>query len=299
MNNSQEYSVVIATKDRADFLLDTLKDLSAQTWIPTQVVVVDSSVHSERPPAFDLDLMYLKSPVQSSAQQRNMGADVVETDLVCFLDDDVQMPADHFERLLKSWSKAENIAVLGGRIEGLRHSVPGRLLKAYYAYQAGYRDNDYGGHIFGPAITCVPTYCEDLELIEGQWMSSTCLITRMEFFNKERFPDFSGYSWGEDVHLSTRLAKYGKIYFHRDAVYKHFGQPTPEKNDLSKIAVMQMQNQFRIATECLGRDALWVIKRLKIHAVFVALFLLKSGNRQCWNYLTCARNELHRIKNNL
>lgn len=289
------YSIVIASKDRGSFLRDTLKDIGAQTMHPEKVVVVDVSEERLKPLPVPYTLEIYGFPENSSAKQRNFGAEKIQSNLVCFLDDDVRLPPNHFESLLKSWETTNPTAVCG-RINGLTHTQPKGFLKAYYRFQAGYSHKDYGAHVFGPAINCVPTYKEPEPLIPAQWLNSTCLLVNTDHFRREKFPDFTGYSWGEDLHLTTRLAKHGELYFQAQAAYEHVSVPTTEKKDMAHIARMQMYNQFRISTECLDRSTAWTTRRLQLHALFVSAYLLKSKNDQALAFLNAARKRIRELR---
>ncbi|MEM7673011.1 MAG: glycosyltransferase family A protein [Verrucomicrobiota bacterium] len=284
MSDSIQYSVVIATKARGSFLIDTVNDLLSQSRRPEKIVIIDSIEDPsgeptiERLPVDRALVEYHSTAIESAAMQRNYGAEFVDTSLICFLDDDVRLPKNHFEQLLKSWEISENVVAMSARIDGLSHRRPEALLKAYYRFQAGYAHSDYGAKVIGPAINFVPTYDGGESMISSEWLNSTCLLVRTEVFRKEWFPDFEGYSWGEDVHLTTRLRQYGSLYFENTSTYTHLSPSDSGKRDLRKMAHMQFTNQYRISVDCLGRDSAWALRRLWIHLNFNLISMIRNGN---------------------
>jgi glycosyltransferase involved in cell wall biosynthesis len=276
------YSVVIATLDRPGRLRRTLSDLFAQTRPPALVVVVDASgddlthavcaefIASTHP------LSYLRAAAKSSARQRNLGASQVTTPLIAFVDDDVELPTELFASLLPAFSDAQTGGV-AARIEGLAHPPPRGLLWLYYRLQAGFAHPHYGGRLFGPALNCLPSYLpDDPELIEADWLNSTCTLYRRDLFERERFPEFDGYSFMEDVHLSHRIARTHRLFFHRDAAYRHVSEPTSFKQDLPRLLRMQLRNRRIIAHDLLKMRGIALLLRFFLLRCFETALLLKT-----------------------
>ncbi|HEY2554240.1 MAG TPA: glycosyltransferase [Candidatus Cybelea sp.] len=95
-----EFSVVIATKDRRDFLAGALESLQAQAGAPPfEVIVVDNgstdgtrgeveAYASARRP-----VRYLAQPEPNRGKSRNLGVEAALGRYVAFCDDDVRLPA--------------------------------------------------------------------------------------------------------------------------------------------------------------------------------------------------------------
>jgi GT2 family glycosyltransferase len=94
-----DYSVVIATKDRQEYLRRTLESLERQTNVPAfEVIVVDNGsaddtrsvveAHARREPA----VRYVSEPQPNRGGARNRGVELAAGRYVLFCDDDVSLP---------------------------------------------------------------------------------------------------------------------------------------------------------------------------------------------------------------
>ena len=275
------YSIVIATYERPRELGPMLASVAAQTHHPERVIVVDSSRDDETRRVADayadkLPLLYERAIEPSAARQRNQGAAHVLTPLVAFIDDDAVLPPDLAEKLCAPFAD-ETTGGVAGRIDEPRRPVPRGLLRWYYRLQAGFDHPTYGGLVFGPAINCYPSYVEAKgDLQPSQWLSSTCVFYRTALFRAEQFPKFDGYSFMEDVHLSARIGKKHRLYFHRDAVFQHHDATSTWKRDQRTLARSRIQNQRRVAREILGFSGLQFEAKLLLHRLFVSVYLLRQ-----------------------
>src|SRR5205085_4047936 len=146
------------------------------------------------------------------------------------------------------------IGGVSARIEEIERPVPSRFSWWYYRLQAGYSDETYGAKLFGPAINCLPCYNEsDDDLIPAQWLNSGCVFYRTPVFLREKFPDFHGYSFMEDVHLSARIAKTHRLFFHKRALCRHRDATNSLKRNVKELARMRVRNQRAVARDVLGR----------------------------------------------
>ncbi|MGB8167501.1 MAG: glycosyltransferase family 2 protein [Chthoniobacteraceae bacterium] len=285
---SSDYSVVIATFERPESLRATCVSLASQTRRAAQVVIVDASPDAASRevvaalPA-ELSARYERAERPSSAAQRNQGARLVTTPRIAFLDDDVLLPPDTFAKLNRAFDddSQEKIGGVAARIVGLQHPVPRGLLWWYYRLQAGYAHPTYGGQLFGPAINCLPSYTETAgDLIPATWLNSTCVLYRRPLFEREQFPQFQGYSFLEDVHLSARIAHTHELYFHADAFFEHHDAPSRFKRDARGLTRMRWQNQQVVARDVMHlREPALTLKFL-LHRLFVSVTTLRARSPQ-------------------
>lgn len=278
------YSIVIATDQRPVELRGTLASIMSQSRQPARVVVVDASPDArsrEVCAEFEtkLPIRWLAAKGRSSARQRNQGAALVDEPLITFVDDDVILPPGTMAALAVVFDQDtdEKTGGVAARIEGMSHPTPRGLLRWYYRIQAGFSHRDYGARLFGPAINCLPSYAaDDPELIPGDWLNSTCTMYRTMLFRREQFPEFDGYSPCEDVHLSARIARTHRLFFHKNAIYTHLSAPSGHKRDYCGIARMKIANQRLVAHDIMGLRGWQLGWRLTLHRLFLTAHLLRS-----------------------
>jgi glycosyltransferase involved in cell wall biosynthesis len=95
-----DFSVVIATKDRQEYLRRTLESLEGQTKVaPFEVVVVDNGSSDDTPRVVEAysqrvaGVRYVAEPQPNRGKARNRGVEVAAGRYVLFCDDDVSLPA--------------------------------------------------------------------------------------------------------------------------------------------------------------------------------------------------------------
>ncbi len=284
------FSIVIATHERPEELRRALDSVAASTRQPARVLIVDSSrtdavsgvagEYAER-----LPLRHLVATEPSAAMQRNQGAADIATPLVVFMDDDAVLRPDTLAKMCAPFDSdpEEKTGGVAGRIDDMQHPVPRGLLWWYYRLQAGYGHPDYGGKLFGPGINCLPCYREnDPELIPSEWLNSTCVAYRTSVFRREQFPAFRGYSFMEDVHLSSRVGRTHALFFHRDALYAHRSAGSEFKSDAGALAHSRVAHQRALARDVLGRRGPWFEFQFFLHRVFSSISILRGRGPGCW-----------------
>lgn len=304
------YSVVIATCDRDKSLALVLGDWGAQTVRPERVVVVRarggaSSSQSlrvgERQTAYgirqeagnwdggnfdnlkksDLPLVEVTADERSAAKQRNLGAEEVETEWVVFCDDDVRFGPDLAERTLGFLNEHSEAVAVSPRMRGAGHPAPSRWLRKYYGLQAGFEDETYGAKLFGAGLSCYPCWEKQPAPVETNWLPSTMLWMRTDLFKRHKFPDFEGYSFGEDAHLTHRVWREavqcgGKMFFVGEPDFEHRSIQSGVKSNRFHLGKMTVHNQKRIAREAMGKTRCEVLWKSLLHRGFVTIALLKS-----------------------
>lgn len=282
------YTNVIATFERADSLGRLLTTLANQTRMAAQTIIIDASKDGSTKAVVDamrgeMDLRYERADIASAAQQRNQGARLAATPLVAFMDDDATVFPETCDKICRVFEDdtGEAIGGVGARMMGEDRPTPRGLLWWYYRIQAGYAHPTYGGKLFGPAINCFPSYTEAASesLIPADWLSCTCVFYRTELFMRERFPLFTGYSFMEDVHLSARISKTHRLFFHTEAQYEHFDAPNSWKRDLAAMARNRMGNQRLVAREILGLNGFELRWKMFLHRLFVTGYIFRQRER--------------------
>jgi GT2 family glycosyltransferase len=284
------YSLVIATFERPEDLEITLFSVLAQSRLPREIVVVDSS-RDERTSAFagrwngPCPLRYRRTGTRSAARQRNEGAALVDeaaSPVIGFMDDDITLYPDACAKVLAIFD-ADSTAQTGGvavRLEDFQRPEPRGWLWWYYRLQAGFSDRTYGARLFGPVINCLPSYTEgEGDLVAADWLNSGCVFYRTALFQRERFPAFEGYSFMEDVHLSARIARTHRLYFHKSAICRHRDGSNSLKRDVKGIARQRIRNQRLVARDVLGLSGAGFEAKLLLHKLFVSIAVIRRRDR--------------------
>lgn len=289
---SLAYSIVIATLGRPEHVARTLDGIARQTRRPEQVILVDASKDGKTREATEtfsrlLPIRHLQAAEASAAKQRNQGAAGVTTPLVAFIDDDMDLRPDMCARICEVFDNdlTERIGGISARMEGASHPQPGGLLWLYYRLQAGYSDATYGARLFGPAINCFPCYeRSSAELIGADWLNSACVFYRTPMFLREKFPDFHGSSFMEDVHLSARIAKTHALYFHAAALCTHCdGAKSAPRSDEKERARMRVRNQRIVAREVMHCSGPLFEAKLLLHKIFITIAILRWRKEARWD----------------
>lgn len=215
------YSVVIPTKDRHAVLPLTIECLRAQTDPPARIVVVDAS---ERPVELeDPDVVTVRHAPTTSGQ-RNEGLRHVDSPLVLFLDDDVELPTDYVETLKRHWEKRGGLEALGGAAGSPARPAPtgGTLGRLYrWVFQLHYVDQRAPGNSFRRSQKVRYRPQPDAPVLIPM-ASTMAVLYRTELARKHPFDEhFSGYALGEDLDMSCRLARESPILHVPETKYVH------------------------------------------------------------------------------
>ena len=101
---------------------------------------------------------------------------------------------------------------------------------------------------------------------------------------------FTGYSALEDVHLSARIAKTHRVYFHKTAMCIHRDATSIFKRDSARLVGSRLQHQELVAREVMGRGGLSLRWKMLLHRIFTSIHLLRrrrpgwgAALRGVWN----------------
>ena len=289
------YSIVIATLGRSGAIERTLGTIAAQSHAPERVVVVDASgsdslkecvLKVAKTSGLQIEYQSNQQAAEpSAANQRNQGASSVSTPLVAFIDDDMDLFPATCERICKVFQEDAQgkIGGIAARMEGASHPPPKGILWLYYRLQAGFYHETYGARLFGPAINCFPCFEKSPEeLVRADWLNSACVFFRNPLFTRERFPDFPGSSFMEDVYLSASIARTHELYFHVNAmcVHRDGAGTAVARPDERRRAAMRIESQRKVAIDLLGTPHL--AAKLLLHKLFITVSILRFQKAGKW-----------------
>ncbi len=180
------YVIITACKNEALYIIDLIKNVAAQTVRPVKWVVIDDNssdatfelaqnaskghefidvrrANSGRPRSFSSQVFAQQEGYESL---RNLAFE-----FVAFLDADIQLPPDYYERILSCFSGDESLAIAGGlvvdkvgetvcrsRSKSVNHHVPGGVQcfrRRCYEEIGGYAPVDGGGQDTVAEIMCM------------------------------------------------------------------------------------------------------------------------------------------------
>jgi GT2 family glycosyltransferase len=134
-------TAIIPTKNRADDLEAAVRTVLTQTTLPAQLIVVDQSATeqserrikgllAERKPELhpSIDLVYLRDPgISGLTAARNRSLDLVRSEVVLFLDDDVLLEPDFVNQILEAYRHYPQASGVSGIVTN--YSPPSRLFR--------------------------------------------------------------------------------------------------------------------------------------------------------------------------
>ncbi len=133
----------------------------------------------------------------------------------------------------------------------------GKVSLIFYNFLNPEKFDSYAGRVFGPAIAFYPKLSDSPpDYVRVDWLNS-CLV----FYKKEALPNpvfddhFTGYSLGEDLAVSLKVAKNWKLYTVQTARIFHDSQPGEHKDNLKAFSEMDLVNRFYIMKHILNKNS--------------------------------------------
>ncbi|MDA8192853.1 MAG: glycosyltransferase [Thermaerobacter sp.] len=250
-------SVVVATYNREQLLIDALGDMFDWDYPAYEILVVDQSDGHEEATASQLErwqregaIRWIRQPVASLTAARNRGIREARGEIVLFVDDDVRVPArDFLSQHVRALGEA-GVGGVAGRV--LEPDRPPKTVARAIGWMGllGSREPGFGSGWGGEAWS-----------VRGCNMSfhKSALLAIGGF--DERFTH-SAFREDTDVSLRMRHAGY-RLRFAPGAWLYHLGAPSGGTRDKS-IAVAEdlMMNDARLAFFDLtaGHRLLWLLR---------------------------------------
>jgi glycosyltransferase involved in cell wall biosynthesis len=215
-------SVVTPTFRRPREVVDLLQNLSEQTLLPAEAILVDGTppeelateqAVSEQAGLFPFPVRYLRS-VRGTAAQRNAGIEAARHDLVALIDDDVRLEPEFLARIADVFATDAGKRI--GGVVGYRtnqHFADAerwrwyRRLKLLTVHEPGRYDFQTGYPI---NTNLQPPFSGTREV---DFMTTACAVWRREVFDSGLRFDlfFRDYGVLEDAHFSLRAGRNWKL----------------------------------------------------------------------------------------
>ena len=237
-----KYSVVIPTYGRTQYLKGCLESISVQTIKPQDIFIIDNNTSPssqrivedtvESCSANGINFVYKKGSINSGAVARNVGASLVSTELVAFLDDDVLVDCDYYENVLDVFEADDQVVGVQGVdrdfVEGYKANISGSYIQRLFLFIENFLE--HASIVRGttaelrPSLAVTHPAPDKDFVVESQWVSTCAGVFRTELFNVIEFPkNFVKYSWNEYVFFSYSIfkKKLGKMIYTSGARYRN------------------------------------------------------------------------------
>jgi GT2 family glycosyltransferase len=296
------FSLIVCTYMRPQPLLKLLQSVEVQTVCPNDILIIDGSENSEteiilKEKTFQ-NLKYFKvdNDHRGLTKQRNFGINLVsdESEIVCFLDDDIVLNSNYFEVLIKSYSEKPDAIAVGGYItneivwavsneknnsskfyfDGWMRDEPSRFkIRRFFGLLPDAKPGFMPTFSHGRSISFLPP---SGKIYEVEQLMGGVSSYKKEVFKTLKFSTyFEGYGLYEDADFSLRLAKTGKIYVNTNACLQHYhdGSGRPNQYSYGKMVIRNGWYVWRVKYPKPSIKA-----RLKWHATAILLTKIRLLN---------------------
>jgi GT2 family glycosyltransferase len=244
--------------------------------MPEQVVIVDSSTttatrdvveaHVPSWPSAVLPTHVTSKP--SLTHQRNVGIGCTASDVVLFVDDDVRLDANYVAEVLRVFEE-DDLGAIGGVGGFIVSNVPHRV--GALDRWAGFDSDREGVVLPSGRNTLVATRPEGL--LDVEWLSGAAMSYRRSMLEREP-PDEIGFPFeAEDVDLSYRVGRHGRLVVTPDAWCVHVES---QRNRVSGAAQAEAELSARLRRVAAAPDRL-SMRAAKVAAVYQLVKYTVSG----------------------
>ena len=264
-------SLIICTYNRPNSVEALLQSISSQSLVPNEILIIDASddrLTEQVLKSEDLNVLYHRVTKEQHGltKQRNIGISLVqdESEIICFLDDDVILENNYFLQIIESFNNDPEIIGVGGYAHNEvkwnvlpKNSKPLNTLK-YFEFDGYYRRQPLRDQLrtllglssnlppgqmpsFGHGRSSLPPTGKSyqVDLLIGMAMSF-----RKTLFSQIKFSEyFEGYGLYEDADFSLQASKHGKLVVNTAARLSHHHAPQGRPNHF-KYGLMVVRNGY-------------------------------------------------------
>ena len=290
-------SILVATMNRPKAVEKMLESVFQQTLLPEEMILVDQSSDDLTKQVWDeyalriasrgQVLKYVRQETPSLVKARNRGFEESTGSIICFIDDDVILNPDYFEKIA-GYFKDPSVGGVTGNVfvseepKGFKWEVRKLLSKLFLlnSFDGRLTASTFGYPIFEREVTKM----QEVELFGGYSMNY-----RRELVLRNR-PDewFSGYGFREDVDLSYRISRDAKMIIVPDAKFIH-DVSIINRLDTGALKKMQFKNCIYLFKKFRKYGwATWILFWYSICGIILIDFLefLTHLNKNKWMAFT-------------
>jgi GT2 family glycosyltransferase len=296
------FSLIVCTYQRPKALLDLLNSVSQQSRYPDQVLIIDGSIDSETKESLNqwefknLEYFQVQEKERGLTRQRNYGIKktAINIDIICFLDDDIILEQDYFEKLMDTYSVYPNAIGVGGYISNevsweKSDTVPyfDEFKMDGYIRNLGSRNllRKRLGLLSNRPPGVMPEFSNGLsigflppsgKIYPVEFFMGGVASYRKEIFEKLAFSEyFQGYGLYEDMDFCLRVSRLDQLYVNTAARVEHHHEQSgrPDKYKYGKMVIRNGWYVWRVKYPHPDLKA-----RLKWHGTAFLLTLVRLGN---------------------
>jgi glycosyltransferase involved in cell wall biosynthesis len=295
------FSLVICTYKRPTSIDKLLASVSLQTLYPDEVIIVDSSPDEKTKLVCEnyknKRVCYVKvsTSERGLTKQRNIGVSKTtsETDVICFLDDDILLKRDYFENLIGTYKKyPEAVGVGGYIINEIKWEKKDKCEYDEFNFD-GYVRKLGRRHLLRKKLNllsdCPPGFMPKFsngfsigflppsgKIYPVEFFMGGVSSYRRWIFDKCNFSEFFvGYGLYEDMDFCLRVSNRGKLYVNTSAKVLHYHEEAGRPNKF-EYGKMVLRNGWHVwKTKYPNID---FKNKLKWHAIALLLILIRAGN---------------------
>lgn len=279
-------SAIVPTIGRAGSLRALLESLSAQTHRVDEVIVADASTDDEtrlllnEPEWQKLNIKREAVNPPNAVSQREAAIKLATGEFLLFLDDDVVLEPDCVAHLIDVLNTNPDVVGVTADFNNQTWPQPTKMWQWYLHYALRLRKEEWQGRVVGPLLRFgynpVPAGPTPVE-----WLGTCNSLVRLSAYHQAGgFSDFFLHrcTINEDVDLSLKLSRVGKILFCPAARMSHHHAPQGRVTTML-AAEDDLFNRFFILRHTVGMSALRAFRLVTLY------FAIETTS----NFLGCVR----------
>lgn len=219
-----KFSVIIPTYKRTEALVVTVESVVKNSLLPSSLIIIDDDVTLPETLNYlekivtekNIEFIYHKKDHnvirRGLSESKNLAVSLVTDEVICYLDDDVVLDVEYFNKLMQTWSYYSHETMLigmGGKISNNRKTT--RLEKKYRNFfglngEYNWDVNRVGFQSWNQKVTSTE---------KGYYIHGGVSSYRRELLKQFPFEVFSGGRTGlEDVEHCLRVKRAGYHFYY-------------------------------------------------------------------------------------